>query len=44
MSDVLTENQFVTFKIDSESYAVNVYKVREILEVPEITKVPGMPK
>lgn len=44
MSDILTENQFVTFKIKDEIYAINVFKTREILEVPDITKVPGMPK
>ncbi|MDC7226241.1 MAG: chemotaxis protein CheW [Spirochaetales bacterium] len=36
-------NQFVTFKIENEIYAVDVFKVREILEVPDITRVPGMP-
>ncbi len=44
MAAVITENQFVTFRIEQELYAVNVFKVREILEVPEITKVPGMPE
>ncbi len=43
MADVITENQFVTFRIENEIYAVNVFKVKEILEVPQITKVPGMP-
>ena len=36
-------NQFVTFKIENEMYAIDVFKIREILEVPDITKVPGMP-
>ncbi len=44
MADILTGNQFVTFKIEDEIYAINVFKVREILEVPDITKVPGMPE
>lgn len=43
MSEVLIDNQFVSFRIENEIYAVNVFKVREILEVPEITRVPGMP-
>ncbi|MBI9056079.1 MAG: purine-binding chemotaxis protein CheW [Bacteroidales bacterium] len=44
MSEELNENQFVTFKIEEEKYAINVFKTREILEVPDITKVPGMPE
>ncbi|HAK45012.1 MAG TPA: chemotaxis protein CheW [Spirochaeta sp.] len=36
-------NQFVTFKIENEIYAIDVFKIREILEVPNVTKVPGMP-
>jgi purine-binding chemotaxis protein CheW len=36
--------QYVTFKIGSEFFAANVYLIREILEPPEITKVPGMPE
>ncbi len=43
MSEVSISNQFVTFKIENELYAIDVFKIREILEVPEITKVPGMP-
>lgn len=44
MAEVLTENQFVTFRINEEFFAINVFKTREILEVPDITKVPGMPE
>jgi purine-binding chemotaxis protein CheW len=36
--------QYVTFKIGNEFFAANVYLIREILEPPEITKVPGMPE
>ena len=43
MQDIKENNQFVTFKIEEELYAIDVFKVREILEVPDITKVPGMP-
>ena len=43
MTDILTDNQFVTFKLNDEIYAINVFKTREILEVPDITRVPGMP-
>jgi purine-binding chemotaxis protein CheW len=44
MSDIDMSNQFVTFRIENELYAINVFKSREILEVPDITKVPGMPE
>ena len=43
MAEVKLSNQFVTFKIENEIYAIDVFKIREILEVPDITKVPGMP-
>ncbi len=44
MQENKISNQFVTFRIEEETYAIDVFKIREILEVPEITKVPGMPK
>ncbi|HAK46633.1 MAG TPA: chemotaxis protein CheW, partial [Spirochaeta sp.] len=44
MSEILDDNQFVTFEIEEEIYAIDVFKIREILEVPVITKVPGMPE
>ena len=43
MAEIDVCNKFVTFKIDDELYALDVFKSREILEVPDITKVPGMP-
>lgn len=43
MQENISSNQFVTFKIEEEMYAIDVFKIREILEVPDITKVPGMP-
>lgn len=43
MQENYLSNQFVTFKIENEIYAIDVFKIREILEVPDITKVPGMP-
>lgn len=44
MPEIDNSDQFVTFKIEEELYAINVFKSREILEVPEITRVPGMPE
>ncbi|TVR00885.1 MAG: purine-binding chemotaxis protein CheW [Spirochaetaceae bacterium] len=38
-----TANQYLTFTLDKEQYAVDVAKVREVLEVPDLTKIPRMP-
>lgn len=37
------ENQYLTFKLQSEVYAFGILKVKEILEYGKITKVPLMP-
>jgi purine-binding chemotaxis protein CheW len=34
---------FLSFKLASEHFAINVMKIMEILEVPKITKVPHAP-
>lgn len=36
-------NQFLTFRIKDEEYAMCVSNVKEILEVPQITRIPRMP-
>ena len=38
-----TANQYLTFVLDSENYALNVGRVREVLEMTEVTKIPRMP-
>ena len=44
MSDVLTEkNQYLTFSLDGEIFAIEVSKVREILDFTELTCIPQMP-
>ena len=43
MQETGVSNQYVTFRIEEETYAIDVFKIREILEVPDITRVPGMP-
>ena len=44
MSDILTEkNQYLTFSLDGEIFAIEVSKVREILDFTEVTCVPQMP-
>jgi purine-binding chemotaxis protein CheW len=37
-------NQYMTFKLGDEIFAINVAKVREVLEVPQITRVPTAPR
>jgi len=44
MSEVLEATQYLTFVLDEEVFAVDVARVREILEMPTITKVPQVPE
>lgn len=43
MLEELEATQYLTFALDAEIFAVDVSKVREILEMPNITKVPQVP-
>lgn len=43
MAEELEATQYLTFVLDAEVFAVDVSKVREILEMSSITKVPQMP-
>jgi purine-binding chemotaxis protein CheW len=44
MSTLATENSsYITFKLGDEVFAINVAQVREVLELPLITKVPSAP-
>lgn len=36
-------SQWVTFRLDGESYGINVLQVQEVLRVNEIAPVPGAP-
>lgn len=36
-------DQFITFKLGDEVFAINVSQVREVLELSDITKVPTAP-
>ena len=40
MADI---NQYLTFKLADELYAINVSSIKEVLSVPKITRVPRMP-
>lgn len=37
------DNQYLTFLLDDEAFAVSISGVREVLEFSEVTKVPRMP-
>ena len=36
-------DRWVTFKLESETYGINVMQVQEVLRVSEIASVPGAP-
>lgn len=43
MSGLIESTQFLTFKLDNEVFALDIAKVREVLEYSDVTKVPSMP-
>ena len=43
MAEESDVTQYLTFVLDGEVFAVDVSRVREILEIPSITKVPQVP-
>ena len=43
MAEELETTQYLTFTLADEVFAVDVARVREILEMPSITKVPQVP-
>ena len=44
ITEILDSNQYLTFKLDQEIYALDITQVREVLDYTEITKVPRMPE
>ncbi len=42
VADTLAE-QYLTFRLDSEVFAVEVFRVREVLDIVDITRVPNAP-
>ena len=38
-----TPNQYITYKLSNEIFALNFEQVREVLEVSTITRVPTAP-
>lgn len=37
-------DQYFTFKLDNEYFALDIAAIREVLELPVITRIPGTPK
>ncbi len=37
-------SQYLSFRLDQESFAVDIGRVREVLELTSLTKVPGTPE
>lgn len=44
MTGVTETSQYLTFKLDQETYALDITQVREVLDFSEFTKVPRMPE
>src|SRR5512141_2217555 len=44
MNAATESSQYLTFKLDQELYAVDIAKVREVLEFTAVTKVPRTPE
>ena len=44
MTETQKSEQYLTFLLNKDSYAFNVLKIREVLELVKITRVPRTPK
>ena len=44
IAGIVSTTQYLTFKLDDEVYALDINKVREVLDVTTITKVPRTPE
>ncbi|MBN2617889.1 MAG: chemotaxis protein CheW, partial [Spirochaetales bacterium] len=42
-TNIVVQNQFLTFTLGKENYGINIINTREVLEATELTKVPRMP-
>ncbi|MGC4093302.1 MAG: chemotaxis protein CheW [Polyangiaceae bacterium] len=40
---IVATNQYITFQLDDEIYALDVAHAREIVEVPRLTRMPNAP-
>jgi purine-binding chemotaxis protein CheW len=44
MAGIMLTTQYLTFKLDNEMFALDISKVREVLDFTSITRVPRMPE
>ncbi len=44
VESIAETNQYLTFKLDEEIYALDITQVREVLDFSDVTKVPRMPE
>jgi len=44
IAEAATITQYLTFRLDDEVFAFDISKVREVLDMTTITRVPGMPE
>ncbi len=44
VADIMETTQYLTFKLDDEVFALDISKVREVLDFTTITKVPRTPE
>ena len=43
-AEIMETTQYLTFKLDEEIFALDISKVREVLDFTTITKVPRTPE
>lgn len=43
VTGIIETTQYLTFKLNDEVFALDISKVREVLDFTDLTKVPGMP-
>jgi len=41
---VINERRFISFDVTTQEYAIEIHKINEIIWMPEVTSVPGLPK
>ena len=44
IAGILETTQYLTFKLDDEVFALDIFKVREVLDFTTVTKVPRTPE
>ena len=44
INEIKEANQYLTFKLDQEVFALDITQVREVLDLTDVTRVPRMPE